>query len=149
MSHFLNDAVRAAIAFAGDIASLASLALTLLVYFNIRKLRRAYLFTARVPELTDELTSKASELLALMHVTSTDSKAQIQVVLAEGDVLLRSLKSKVDGPSRASVNAVLLAITEYQWNAVGNDSWRVYVAMQKCLAELRQAQLDLKWDRQL
>jgi hypothetical protein len=57
MWHFLNDAVRAAIAFAGDIASLLSLVLTLLVYFNVRKLRRAYLFTARVPELTEELDS--------------------------------------------------------------------------------------------
>jgi hypothetical protein len=43
MLHFLNDAVRAAIAFASDIASIASLALTLLVYSNVRKLRRAYL----------------------------------------------------------------------------------------------------------
>jgi hypothetical protein len=148
MLHFLNDAVRAAIAFASDIASIASLALTLLVYFNVRKLRRAYLFTARVPELTEELSSRASEL-ARLHVTSAESRTQIQVLLAEVDVLMRSLKSKVDGSSRTSVKAVLLAIAEYEGNESADVVWRVYVAMQKCLAELRQTQLDLKWDRQL
>ena len=148
MWHFLNDAVRAAIAFAGDIASLLSLALTMLVYFNVRKLRRAYLFTARVPELTEELTSKASEL-ARLHATGEASKSQLQVVLAEVDVLSRSLKSKVDGNSRRAVKAVLVAMMEYQGNESADTVWRVYVAMQKCLAELRQAQLDLKWDRQL
>jgi hypothetical protein len=146
--HFLNAAVRAAIAFAGDIASLASLGLTLLVYFNVRKLRRAYLFTARVPELTDELSGKASEL-ARLHVTNAESKSQIQVLMAESDVLLRSLKLKVSGSSRVAVKAVLIATAEYQLNDSADIVWRVYVAMQKCLAELRQTQLDLKWDRRL
>ncbi len=146
--HFLNDAVRAAIAFAGDIASMLSLALTPLVYFNVRKLRRAYLFTARVPELTEELNSKALEL-ARLHGSTEASKSQLQVVLAEVDVLSRSLKSKVDGNSRRAVKAVLIAVTEYQDKESADAVWRVYVAMQKCLAELRQAQLDLKWDRQL
>jgi hypothetical protein len=148
MWHFLNDAVRAAIAFAGDIASLLSLVLTLLVYFNVRKLRRAYLFTARVPELTEELDSKAAEL-ARLHATSEASKSQLQVVLAEIDVLSRSLRSKVDGDSRRAVKAVLVSITEYPGRESADAVWQVYVAMQKCLAELRQAQLDLKWDRQL
>jgi hypothetical protein len=148
VQHFLNEAVRAAIAFASDVASIASLGLTLLVYFNVRKLRRAYLFTARVPELTEELSGKASEISRL-HRTSAESKSQIQVLMAESDVLLRSLKSKVSGNSRMAVRAVLLAIAEYQMNDSAEIVWRVYVAMQKCLAELRQTQLDLKWDRQL
>ena len=148
MQHFLNEAVRAAIAFAADIASVVSLALTLLVYFNVRKLRRAYLFTARVPELVDELSAKASELLTL-HGIGAQSKSQIQVVMAEADVLLRSLKAKVDGSSRSAVNAALIATAEYQMNDSADIVFRVYVAMQKCLEELRQAQLDLKWDRQL
>jgi hypothetical protein len=148
MQHFLNEAVRASIAFAADIASVVSLALTLLVYFNVRKLRRAYLFTARVPELTEELSGKASEI-ARLHRTSAESKSQIQVLLAESDVLLRSLKSKVSGSSRTAVKAVLLATSEYQMNDSAETVWRVYIAMQKCLAELRQTQLDLKWDRQL
>ena len=146
MLHFLNEAVRAAIAFASDIASIVSLGLTLLVYFNVRKLRRAYLFTARVPELIEELSAKASSLASL-H--GAQSKSQIQVLMAESDVLLRSLKSKVGGNSRAAVNAVLVATAEYQLNDSSDIVWRVYVAMQKCLAELRQTQLDLKWDRQL
>jgi hypothetical protein len=148
MQHFLNEAVRAAIALASDIASIVSLALTLLVYFNVRKLRRAYLFTARVPELIDELSAKASELLSL-HGSGAQSKSQIQVVMAEVDVLLRSLKSKVGGSSRSAVNAALIATAEYQMNDSAEVVLRVYVAMQKCLAELRQIQLDLKWDRQL
>jgi hypothetical protein len=148
VQHFLNEAVRAVIAFAADIASIVSLALTLLVYFNVRKLRRAYLFTARVPELIDELSAKASELLRL-HGIGAQSKNQIQVVMAESDVLLRSLKSKVSGSSRTAVKAVLLATSEYEMNDSAEIVWRVYVAMQKCLVELRQTQLDLKWDRQL
>jgi hypothetical protein len=148
VQHFLNEAVRAAIAFAGDIASIVSLALTLLVYFNVRKLRRAYLFTARVPELIEELSAKASDLLRL-HGSGSQSKSQIQVVMAEADVLLRSLKSKVGGSSRSAVNAALIATAEYQMNDSADIVLRVYVAMQKCLAELRQTQLDLKWDRQL
>lgn len=148
MQHFLNEAVRAAIGLAADIASVVSLALTLLVYFNIRKLRRAYLFTARVPELIDDLSVKASELLTL-HGIGAQSKSQIQVVMAEADVLLRSLKSKVDGSSRSAVNAALIATAEYQMNDSPEIVLRVYVGMQKCLMELRQAQLDLKWDRQL
>lgn len=148
MLHFLNSAVRAAIAFASDIASLASLALTLLVYFNVKKLKRAYLFTARVPELTEELSGKASELFRL-RVTSAESKSEIQVLMAESDVLLRSLKSKVSGSSRVAVKEVLLATAEYRLNDSADIVGRVYVAMQKCLAELRQTQLDLKWDRHL
>lgn len=134
--------------FASDIASIASLALTVLVYFNVRKLRRAYLFTARVPELIDELRAKASELLNL-HGSGAQSKSQVQVVMAEADVLLRSLKSKVGGGSRSAVNTALIATAEYQMNDSAEIVLRVYVAIQKCLAELRQIQLDLKWDRQL
>jgi hypothetical protein len=148
MQHFLNEAVRAAIAFASDVASIVSLVLTLLVYFNVRKLRRAYLFTARAPELIDELSAKASELLRL-HGIGAQSKSQIQVVMAEADVLLRSMKSKVGGSSRSAVNAALTATAEYQMNDSAEIVLRVYVAMQKCLAELRQTQLDLKWDRRL
>lgn len=148
MQHFLNEAIRAVIAFAGDIASIVSLVLTVLVYFNIRKLRRAYLFTARAPELIDELSAKASELLRL-HGVGAQSKSEIQVVMAEADVLLRSMKSKVDGSSRSAVNAALTATAEYQMNDSAEIVLRVYVAMQKCLAELRQTQLDLKWDRRL
>jgi hypothetical protein len=148
VQHFLNEAIRAVIAFAGDIASIVSLVLTVLVYFNIRKLRRAYLFTARAPELIDELSAKASELLRL-HGVGAQSKSEIQVVMAEADVLLRSMKSKVDGSSRSAVNAALTATAEYQMNDSAEIVLRVYVAMQKCLAELRQTQLDLKWDRRL
>lgn len=145
MQHFLNEAVRAAIAFAADIASVVSLALTLLVYFNIRKLRRVYLFTARVPELTEELSGKASAL-ALLRLTTAESKSDIQLLMAEAEVTLRYLRSKVAGSSKLAVKAVLRAINQYQVSQDADAVWQVYLAMQRCLVELRQTQLDLKWD---
>src|SRR5215208_3669499 len=129
-----------------DVLSILGFVLTVVVYVNVRKIKRGYLFVARVPELIEKLRINAAELVPL-QLTFKDSTEQVQLTLGEAEGLLESIRSKVDGSPRAAVVRALKHVRRFPEKATASGLRETYVEIQKCLVVLREHERDLKWER--
>ena len=94
----------------GNAASLLSLAITIYLFYAVRRIKSFYVFKARVPELTEQLGTHGSKL-ALLHGDFKDSRELILLELGRTEVKLKSLRRKKIGrPTKKSVNEVLRLI---------------------------------------
>lgn len=75
----------------GSIASITGLVITVVVFFNIRKIKEFYIFKGRVPELLVRLAKHASNLSAF-HKEFEDSLQQIEEEVGLSEITLKSLK---------------------------------------------------------
>lgn len=80
----------------GTLSSVISLILTVIIFINVKNIRKYYAFTARVPELSERIASNSS--LLNNHLNSYNGMTvPIRTLLAETEVLLVSLSKNVDG----------------------------------------------------
>lgn len=131
----------------GSVASILGFLLTILIFLTLRSIRRFYVFTARVPELLKKLIKHARKISEYQKEFS-NSQQEIELELAEAEVVLNSLKKKVSRQTKSAVNSTLKTVKAY--NNSSNDSkslWAVYVEMQKLITEIQELQSDLKWER--
>jgi len=131
----------------GSVASILGFLLTILIFLTLRSIRRFYVFTARVPELLKKLINHARKISEYQKEFS-NSQQEIELELAEAEVVLNSLKKKVSRQTKSAVNGTLKTVKTY--NNSSNDSkslWAVYVEMQKLITEIQELQSDLKWER--
>ena len=130
----------------GNAASIVALFLTFLIFINMRKIKRFYVFTARVPELLEKLANHASKISAYQKDFSSSTR-EIKLLLAETEILLKSIKSKVGTRQiKSSVKRVLKIVTQYNPATQDQDAlWTVYVEIQKLVSEIQEFQSDLKW----
>lgn len=150
----------------GTFSSIVSLLLTVIVYINIRKIRKFYLFTARMPQLCERIALKSSSLLE--HLNSFSGvTVTIRTLLTEIEVLLASLNGIVDGVLRKQILALLKEIeamdksggifksyfsstlkdqvsaVEVQRRNIEN----IYISLQKILATCSAKHEDARWER--
>ncbi len=95
-----------------DVLTILGFILTVAVFLNVRKIKRGYLFTARVPELIEKLRAKTAELVPL-QLTFKESSEQVQLALGEAEGLLESIRRKVDGSARAAVVRALKHVRRF------------------------------------
>ena len=130
-----------------SIASIASLLLTILIFINLRRIRSYYLFTARVPELADQLKAVSSKLAGYLNEFD-DFVPQITLELAGVEVTLLSLSRKVDGRTKRSVNSLLKSVRAYDPKAKDSEAlWDIYVDMHKVVVAIEDLQQDKKCER--
>ena len=132
----------------GDLASIASLLLTIFVFFNVRKIKAYYSFTARIPELIDRLTEHTSKLNSY-HQEFENSLQLIDEELAKSEASLEALQKKVDRPTRTLIKGILEKISKYKQTRRKNSDefWKIYVEMSKVTAKVRDLQEERKWER--
>lgn len=90
----------------GTLSSVISLVLTIFVFFNIRNIRSFYVFTARVPQLSEDIAAKSSLLNDQLN-TFEGMTVKLRTLLAEVEVLLVSLSKNVDGSLKKQVLMLL------------------------------------------
>jgi len=132
------------IALVADFASIAGLFLTVAVFVNLRRIKSFYVFRARVPELTQKIGEKASNISKLLG-DSENTKPQVELELAEIVVLVRSLRDKSTGDARLHAKRVLKRLE--QRAIISANTWDLYVDIQTLLVTFREIQLDLKWEK--
>lgn len=131
----------------GSIASTIGVILTIFVLLSLRKIRSQYIFAARVPELIEKLSDLASDISECMNDFDTFIP-QISLDLGEAEVVLKSLRKKLRRKSRKSIDQLLKNMDDYNANTGDSDKlWGVYVDMSKVIAEVKDIQEDLKWER--
>lgn len=132
---------------AGNVASIIGFLLTVVVFFNLRSIKRFYVFKARAPELLERLIEQSSKI-ALYQNDFSNSFQEIDVEVARVEITLKSLKQKLRGSVKASTGRVLKQLEKYNKQSKSSENlWHLYVDLQKLIAEVRELQSDLKWER--
>jgi len=130
-----------------SVASILSLAISVAVLIDVRKIRSFYVFTARVPQLLDRLRDNSSSLSNQLNDFER-FRAQIPLLLADTEVALASLSKKVRSPHNGVVRALALRVKEYDVKADGEVPLReIYVDLHKVIATIDDLREDLKWER--
>lgn len=128
-----------------NVSELIGLTMTFYVFYTIRKIKNYYVFKARVPELTQELSGHASKL-SEFHNEYKDSQQLIILELGRAEVTLKSLKGKVGRPTKKSISGVMNLIEEYKRKKNKDNLWGIYVELQKVIQEVATIQGDRAWE---
>ncbi len=129
----------------GNAASIIGLLLTIMIFINLRNIKRFYIFTARVPELLEKMRQHAGKISSYQEDFS-NSGQEIELELAGAEITLKSLKGKVSRRTKSSIKRVLKAVKNYDRTEKDQDKlWAVYVEIHKLIAEVQELQSDLKW----
>ena len=89
-----------------SVSSIASLILTFVIFLGIRKIKKFYIFTARVPELNNRLNDIASKI-SLQLTQNTTESTLTREILADAEIVLKSLYKKVSSPLKGQVKKVI------------------------------------------
>jgi len=131
----------------GSFASIISLVLTVIVFFNLRSIKRFYVFKARAPELLNKLIKQASNISSYQS-DFLDSRHEIDLEIVQIEINLKSLEKKLPGSLKSSVKRVLKQLKRYDNQDNKPDSlWQFYIDLQKLIAEIHEFQSDLNWER--
>lgn len=105
------------------------------------------MFTGRVPDLTRKLKQHALNIDTYLR-NFEDSVTLILLELTQIEVVLNSLKRKLDRQSRKSVVQLLEDIRVYNIRIKGqNGLYQIFFDLNKIIGELEELQEDLKWER--
>jgi hypothetical protein len=130
----------------GNIFSIASFVLSMIVLWNIRKLRNAYRLRARGPALIRDLSKATASLSKLMNEYA-EFIPQVSEEMGRVGVKLRSLKRKLSGPPKRSVKRVLAYVDHCEVTVQNEERVRlVYGELLKVIEELKDNQKDLDWE---
>ena len=151
---------------AGILSSIAGFILSVFVLLTVRKLKKFYIFTARVPQVNEELGNIASSVSE--HLINFDGyTTKTFEILANAEITLKSLGRKVDGPLKKQVNhlvkdissinikrhPVIQGIIDFITSSTNNnvDSekeilGRIYVSLYKINKECSVRYEDARWE---
>lgn len=146
-------------------ASIVSLALTVAVYLGVRKIKRFYIFNARMPDLNERLAVIASKISSQLNSNTLNSDALTET-LADAEVTLKSLSRKVGNPIKSEASRILKNIHsidgrdgfikkllsnkgEHNHNAEREARIReIYVSLYRLNAECKEVYEDARWEQQ-
>lgn len=137
---------REAFFIAGNVFSIASFILSVIVLWNVRKLRNVYRLRARGPALLRDLSKAASNLSKFLNEYD-DFLPQVKEEMARAAVKLRSLKKRIGGDQRRTIKRVLRSIDQCEITVENEEQVRlVYIEVLKITEELKDYQKDLDWE---
>lgn len=103
---YFNNSVMTGLS---SIASIIGFFMTLYVTFTVQKIRKFYIFNARVPEINGRLTNIASSISSQLNSFS-GINTTISKILVDAEVDLSSLSRKVDGSLKKDIKSIILQI---------------------------------------
>jgi len=132
----------------GNVASILGIGLSLYVIYNVREIRKSYLFTARAPALLKSLRTHSSNIKDLLKEFET-SIEEIEAELARCSPILESLKRKVGRHERRSISVVVRQIASNKSLSAEskNTVWDIYKELLRVEEELSNLQKDKQWER--
>jgi hypothetical protein len=132
----------------GSLASILGIGLSLYVIYNVREIRKSYLFTARAPALLKSLRTRSSKINDLLKEFET-SIEKIEAELARCLPVLESLKNKVGRHERKSISEVVQLISANKTLSAGskNAVWDIYKELLTVEEAMRNLHKDKQWER--
>jgi hypothetical protein len=143
------------LSFAGSVASLVGLFISIAVLGQTKEIRRSFVLRARLPELSTDLKAISSELVKSLENAAADAQGSDAPILRLRSLLI-NLIPKVDGSQRKMARDLLkkcggIHDRLFFWQSetrtiLSNEKlWEVYGATQGLLEALNQARKDSKW----
>lgn len=132
----------------GNVASILGIGLSLYVIYNVREIRKSYLFAARAPDLLKRLRSHSSKIKDLLKEFET-SIEEIEAELAKCSPVLDSLRTKVGRQERKSISKAVQLISANKSLSAGskNAVWDIYKELLKVEEAMRNLHKDKQWER--
>jgi predicted nucleic acid-binding Zn-ribbon protein len=131
----------------GSIASIASLLITIFIFLTIRKVKRFYIFTARVPELITELEELASRISDSLNDYESN-KDRIEKDLGSAENRLNHLKYKINSrPARKSILSLIKSMKKLKPNGDTEKIRAIHIRLYKIVDEIKELQKDFKWEK--
>lgn len=149
------------------LSSIVSLVITVAVYLGIRKIKRFYAFTARVPELNERLGEIASKISSSLNSGSLNTTSTKEM-LVDAEVILKSICNKVDQPFKSQIKKTIHEIeaidntkglknkiinffkktSEINNSNIEESRLReVYISLYKINAECKSVYEDFRWEQ--
>lgn len=131
----------------GSVASIIGLVLTIFIYFGVRKIRRDFLFRARIPALLKKLQKHASKLSrCLQDYSNTKEATDEELSIAE--VNLVSLYQKSYGPLKKSLKSLIKDIRRFRKDdsrSTKQNLRSIYLNINMVVQEINNLREDEKW----
>lgn len=128
-----------------DILSVVGVITTISVYLSVRKIKKFYVFRARIPELLNKLSTHSGEISKL-NKNYLQSLPKISLEIGRLEITLKSIKKKVSKEIKPSVSESYLAIKAYRSTPNSDLLWQVYISLQRLQQEIELHQEDQKWE---
>ncbi len=132
----------------GNGASILGIGLSLYVVYNVREIRKSYLFAARAPDLLKRLRSHSAKINELLEEFDA-SIAEIEAELARCSSILESLGTKVSRYERRSISLVIRQINLNKTLSIESRDvvWEIYKELLKVDEEMTNLLKDKLWER--
>lgn len=132
----------------GSVASILGIGLSLYVVYNVREIRKSYLFTARAPALLKSLRTHSSNINDLLKEFDTSTE-EIEAELARCSAIFESLTRKVGKHERKSISEVVQLISANKTLSVGSkkavrDIYKELLKVEEAMSNLHK---DKQWER--
>jgi len=119
---------------------------TILVYLDVRRIKKAYIFAGRAPDLAKSLKHHSSAFNEYLN-DYEGFRPQILEELARAEVTLKSLEKKTGGSLKQSVSHLLNNVKRINHSTPDEDGLRaIYLGMIKVQAEIAELQKDRLWE---
>ena len=148
-----------------SLASIFSLIITILVYKNLGKIRKQYMFTARIPEINQKLSETVLSISEQLNIFDGFTTT-IYKLLAEAEINLKSMSRKSSGSLKKETDflisdiknivkrrSFLDKVTFDVFRKSINDKYSqkkilqgIYVVLYKVVSECNENIKDSKWD---
>lgn len=167
LSYFVTILNGDYVSAAGALSSIAGFILSVFVLLTVRKIKKFYIFTARVPQVNEKLAEIASSISS--HLNNFEGyTTSTYEILANAEIALKSLGRKVDGPLKkdvgylvkdiSSINTkrhpVIQTIIDYlpfdtsqNGKSEKETLERIYVSLYKITNECSARYEDARWER--
>ena len=139
---------------AGDIASVAGLVISVIVWLQVRSIKRSFVLRARLPELLVALRAISADLLKVLK-NSDMQPGDPRAELARLNALLTHLMDKVERPQREMAKRILdvsreggsrrLVTVSWKEQQQRDEVWQVYFGVEESIESLTQVNKDSKW----
>lgn len=132
----------------GSVASIVGIGLSVYVIYNVREIRKSYLFTAWAAALLKSLRTRSSNIKELLDEFAT-SIDKIEAELARCMPILDSLKRKVTRSERKSISEALRLISANKTLSDGSRQvvWDIFKELLKVEEAVSNLQKDKQWER--
>lgn len=106
------------------VVSILSFFMTLYVMFAINKIRKFYIFTARIPEIIERLTVITSKISTQLNSFNGIDRT-LKEILVNAEVELLSLTRKVDGSLKKQAGSLVTEIRILS----GRNNWKDHIQL--------------------
>ena len=134
-----------------SVSSILGLLITIWILFNLNRIRKDFLFKARIPQLIQKL-EKHSSLLSTYLQDFGGSRQMINLELGKCRANLRSLRSKLPRNSKRSVKKLEKQIqknTPTKAESSKDTIWEIYTDLNSLIEDMKNLEQDKKWERSI